>query len=274
MSHFPKLIIYLFLVFLVSSCTKKNLEVLMMPPVIEYKIKDRLLAKTLDSLSALKPKYFYAKLKIDFKDNTTDLSFKTSLKIVSDSAVNAIVTKVGFPIANALITIDSVKILNIPGKCVIKNSWDYFRDLLNVEIDYLNLENILLGRPLTDGFNQKYFVDKDAYEVAVTNSRNESYSYLTEDSLLKSKLMVNYILTSNLKDIAQTRIFSASDSTEIQIQYVSRQVVSEFNLPDKAIILLSKPSYNLEINLEYNNLEITKKIEITFIIPEKYEVCK
>ena len=274
MSHFPKLIIYLFLVFLVSSCTKKNLEVLMMPPVIEYKIKDRLLAKTLDSLSALKPKYFYAKLKIDFKDNTTDLSFKTSLKIVSDSAVNAIVTKVGFPIANALITIDSVKILNIPGKCVIKNSWDYFRDLLNVEIDYLNLENILLGRPLTDGFNQKYFVDKDAYEVAVTNSKNESYSYLTEDSLLKSKLMVNYILTSNLKDIAQTRIFSASDSTEIQIQYVSRQVVSEFNLPDKAIILLSKPSYNLEINLEYDNLEVTKKIEITFIIPEKYEVCK
>ena len=273
MSHFPKLIIYLFILFLVSSCAKKNLEVLV-PPVIEYKIKDRLLAKTLDSLSALKPKYFYAKLKIDFKDNTTDLSFKTSLKIVSDSAVNAIVTKVGFPIANALITIDSVKILNIPGKCVIKNSWDYFRDLLNVEIDYLNLENILLGRPLTDGFNQKYFVDKDAYEVAVTNSRNESYSYLTEDSLLKSKLMVNYILTSNLKDIAQTRIFSASDSTEIQIQYVSRQVVSEFNLPDKAIILLSKPSYNLEINLEYDNLEVTKKIEITFIIPEKYEVCK
>ena len=86
--------------------------------------------------------------------------------------------------------------------------------------------------------------------------------------------MVNYILTSNLKDIAQTRIFSASDSTEIQIQYVSRQVVSEFNLPDKTKILLSKPSYNLEINLEYNNLEVTEKIEITFIIPEKYEVCK
>ena len=272
MIRFTKLFIFLCLIFLASSCAKKNLEVIV-PPVIEYKIKDRVLAKTLDSLSLIKPKYFYAKIKIDFKDNYNDLSFKTSLKIVSDSALNAIVTKVGFPIANALITIDSAKILIIPAKCIMNNSWDNFRDLLNIEIDYLNLENILLGRPLTDEINQKYFIGKEDYEVTVTNSRKESYLSINEDTLLKSALLINYILTSDLKDIAQTRIFSATDSTEIQIQYVSRRVVSGLNLPDKAIISLSKPSYNLVINLEYDNMEVNEKIEITFIIPEKYEVC-
>ena len=99
--------------------------------------------------------------------------------------------------------------------------------------------------------------------------------FLKEDSILKTELfMLSYVLTDDLKDLAQTRIYRSVDSTMIQIKYNKRQVVSEYNLPDKAIILLSKPSYNLEINLEYNNLEITKKIEITFIIPEKYEVCK
>ena len=39
--------------------------------------------------------------------------------------------------------------------------------------DYLNLENILLGRPLTDAFNQKYFVEKEEYEVALNNSRKK-----------------------------------------------------------------------------------------------------
>jgi hypothetical protein len=273
MNRFPKFIIYLVLIFLVSSCAKKNLEILV-APVIEYKIKDRVLANILDSLSLLKLNYFYAKLKIDFKDNDNDLSFKTSLKIVSDSAINAIVTKVGFPIANALIRIDSVKILNIPGKCYIKNSWDNFRDLLKLEIDYLNLENILLGRPLTAALNQKYFVDKEDYEVAVTNLREDSNLSLQVDTLLKSTLMINYILTSDLKDIAQTRIYSATDSTEIQIQYVSRQVISELKLPNKTIISLFRPNYNLVINLEYDNLEVNKKIGIIFIIPEKYEVCK
>lgn len=113
MKRFIKLFLFLFLVFLASSCSKKNLEVFV-PPVIEYKIKDRSLAKTLDSLSALKPTRFYAKIKIEFKDNYTDVSFKTSIKIERDSLLNAIVTKAGFPIANALISLDSVKILNIP----------------------------------------------------------------------------------------------------------------------------------------------------------------
>jgi hypothetical protein len=35
----------------------------------------------LANLSALKPNRFYAKIKIDFKDKTTDVSFKTSIKI-------------------------------------------------------------------------------------------------------------------------------------------------------------------------------------------------
>jgi len=272
MSHFPRLIIYLLLVFLVSSCAKKNLEVLM-PPVIEYKIKDRLLAKTLDSLSALKPKYFYAKLKIDFKDNTTDLSFKTSLKIVSDSAVNAIVTKVGFPIANALISLDSVKILNIPEKCFVKNSWDSFRELLNIEIDYFNLENILLGRPLTDAFNQKYFVEKEQFDKQLTKTNKDSTINAPIDSLLMGELMVNYILTEDLKDISQTRIFRTLDTTEIEIKYVKRQVISGFNLPYDIIISLSRPSYNLIAHMEYEKLELNEDLEINFVIPQKYEVC-
>lgn len=274
MKRFIKLVIFIFLVFLASSCAKKNLEVFV-PPVIEYKIKDRALAKTLDSLSALKPKYFYAKLKIDFKDNTTDLSFKTSLKIVSDSAVNAIVTKVGFPIANALITIDSIKILNIPGKCVIKNSWDYFRDLLNVEIDCLNLENILLGRPLTEEFNQKYFVGKEEFDSLLINNKKDSTLYLQEDSILKTELfMLSYILTDDLKDLAQTRMYRSVDSTMIQIKYNKRQVVSEYNLPYDIIISLSSPRYNLFAKLDFEKIEVNEKIEINFIIPQKYEICK
>ena len=272
MKRFIKLFFFLFLIFLVCSCAKKNLEVFV-PPVIEYKIKDRALAKTLDSLSLIKPKYFYSKIKIDYKDNVNDISFKTSLKIVADSALNAIVTKIGVPIVNGLITPDSIKILNILGKCFTNNSWGDYRKLLNIEIDYLNLENILLGRPLTDAFNQKYFVEKEEYEVALNNSRKESYLYLPQDSLPKSNLILNYILTTDLKNLSETRIFSANDSTEIQIQYLSRELVAGFNLPNNAIISLYKPGYKLILKLEYEKMAGNEKNEIIFVIPEKYEVC-
>jgi len=269
MKLFIKLFLFLCLIFLASSCAK-NLKI---KPVIEYKIKDRVLAKILDSLSTLKPRYFYTKIKIDYKDNTTDVSFKTSLKIVSDSALNAIVTKIGIPIANGLITTDSAKILNIHQKCLINSSWDNFRDLLNIEIDYFNLENILLGRPLTDAFNQKYFVEKEEYEAIVESSKKVSDTTLSIATIPKSKLLLNYILQDNLKDLAETRIFSTDDSTDIRIQYLSREIVSGFNLPNKVLISLSKSKYNLVVKLEYDKTTVNEKIEIIFLIPEKYEVC-
>ncbi len=273
MKCFIKLVLFIFLVFLASSCAKKNLEVFV-PPVIEYKIKDRALAKTLDSLSAFKPNRFYAKIKIDFKDNYTDVSFKTSIKLERDSLLNAIVTKAGFPIANALISLDSVKILRIPEKCFMKNSWDSFRDLLNIEIDFFNLENILLGRPLTEDFNQKYFVGKEQFDSLLINNKKDSTLYLQEDSILKTELfMLSYVLTDDLKDLAQTRIYRSVDSTMIQIKYNKRQVVSEYNLPYDIIISLSSPRYNLFAKLDFEKIEVNEKIEINFIIPQKYEIC-
>ena len=273
MKRFIKLVLFIFLVFLASSCAKNNLEVFV-PPVIEYKIKDRALAKTLDSLSAFKPNRFYAKIKIDFKDNYTDVSFKTSIKLERDSLLNAIVTKAGFPIANALISLDSVKILRIAEKCFMKNSWDSFRDLLNIEIDYFNLENILLGRPLTEVFNQKYFVGKEEFDSLLINIKKDSTLYSQEDSILKTELfMLSYILTDDLKDLAQTRIFRSVDSTMIQIKYNKRQVVSGYNLPYDIIISLSSPRYNLFTQLDYEKIEVNEKIEINFIIPQKYEIC-
>ena len=272
MNRCLSIFISLSVIILVSSCAKKTIEVIT-PPIIEFKIKDRALAKTLDSLSAFKPSSFYAKIKIDFKDNNTDVNFKTSIKLERDSLLNAIVTKAGFPIANALISLDSVKILNIPEKCFVKNSWDSFRDLLNIEIDYFNLENILMGRPLTDEFNQKYFVEKEQFDAELTKNREDSSINLPIDSLLIGKLMVNYILTRDLKDISQTRIFQPSDSTEIEIKYVKRQVISGFNLPYDIIISLSRPSYNLIAHMEYEKLEVNEDLEINFVIPQKYEVC-
>ena len=271
MKRFIKLLLFIFIMFLASSCAKKNLEVL--APVIEYKIKDRALAKTLDSLSLIKPRYFYTKIKIDYKDNTTDVSFKTSLKIVSDSAINAIVTKIGIPIANGLITTDSAKILNIQQKCLYNSSWDNFRKLLNIEIDYPNLENILLGRPLTDQFNQKYFVDREEYDAIVENSKKVSDTVLSAATLPKSKLLLNYILQDNLRDLAETRIFSTNDSTDIRIQYLSREIVSGFNLPSNLVISLFNQDYKILIKLEYDKIAVNEKIEIIFVIPERYEVC-
>jgi hypothetical protein len=125
----------------------------------------------------------------------------------------------------------------------------------------------------TDAFNQKYFVEKEQFDKQLTKTNKDSTINAPIDSLLMGELMVNYILTEDLKDISQTRIFRAIDSTEIEIKYVKRQVISGFNLPYDIIISLSRPSYNLIAHMEYEKLELNEDLEINFVIPQKYEVC-
>ena len=81
------------------------------------KIKDKELVDRLDSLSKIEPRTFYSKLDINYKDSTTDISFKTSLKIVADSAVSAIITYARIPIVTAMVTKDTITVVNKREKC-------------------------------------------------------------------------------------------------------------------------------------------------------------
>jgi hypothetical protein len=68
--------------------------------------------KILDSLSMKKPDFFYAKMESEFKSNTSNYNFKTSLRMVKDSAMNALITYASVPILNSVITPDSATIVN------------------------------------------------------------------------------------------------------------------------------------------------------------------
>ena len=151
---------------------------------------------------------------------------------------------------------------------------EYWRSLGQRQADALGVECTYL--PIysrEDAFNQKYFVEKEEYEAMAESSKKVSDTTLSIATIPKSKLLLNYILQDNLKDLAETRIFSTDDSTDIRIQYLSREIVSGFNLPNKVLISLSKSKYNLVVKLEYDKTTVNEKIEIIFLIPEKYEVC-
>ncbi len=261
MKLFSNFFIPLFLVFLASSCAKKIIEVVASEPIIEYKIKDKVLRDALDSLSLLKVKTFYTKLKVDYKAGKQDLSFKASVKIVTDSAMNVIFSYANIPIINALITNDSIKIIDRQAKCYTKERLNYFSELFGIDFSYQNIENLIMGRPMTKEFNEAFYVGKAEYDS------------IFRDTTAKNNLILNYSLSSETKKLVMTKIFKPSDSIEIQIRYVSTQVISDFTLPNEINISISSPRNKIFIRLEYDKPEVDKKLELIFIIPEKYEIC-
>ena len=252
------------------SCARKMTENLM-PSVKLQKKKEKELVAVLDSLSLVKPKTFYSKLSVDFKDTTNSISFKTSLKIVSDSAVNAIITYMKIPIITVMITKDSVTLVNKKDKCYEKQNLSYIKERFGIDFSYKNVEELFLGRPLDYDVNQKYFVVNDPYNYSVSSHKKRDRKKL--DRKPKEDFIINYILSNDLRELKKTTITSPSDSTEIIVEYKSRQKVKEIMVPEEVFIKIKTPRNTMFIQLKYEKAEIDEPQELIIVIPEKYEKC-
>ena len=71
------------------------------------------------------PKTFYTKVSTKYSDTSQNISFKTSIRLVKDSAVNALITYAGFPIYNSVVTPDSLILVNKRGKCYTKTKLNF-----------------------------------------------------------------------------------------------------------------------------------------------------
>ena len=124
-----RLLISLSIVSILFSCSKKLSDVVMVEqaPVIT---KEKELIHRLDSLSHVKTKTFYSKLNVDYADSSQEISFKTSLKIIGDSAINTIISYLNIPIVIASINKDSVTVVNKRERCYSVKTLDYFKELI------------------------------------------------------------------------------------------------------------------------------------------------
>jgi hypothetical protein len=268
---FFKFTVGLSFIWALSSCSPKVVSDVMNGEKLP-KIKDKVLVDRLDSLSKIEPKTFYSKLDINYKDSTTDISFKTSLKIVADSAISAIITYARIPIVTAMVTIDTITVVNKREKCYTVQSLDYLKSTFGVDFTYENMEELFLGKPLDYNIDQKYFVDHDPYHYSISTHKKRDKKRM--DRRPKEDIVLNYILSDDAKFLQQTMIKSPSDSTEITVIYEERQNVNGINVPKVVHMHINAKNKGIYIKMDYEKVEINEPQELIIVIPEKYEKCK
>jgi hypothetical protein len=268
---FFKITIGISFIWTLTACSPKVGAVLVSGDKLP-KIKDKELTDRLDSLSKIEPRTFYSKLDINYKDSTTDISFKTSLKIIADSAVSAIITYARIPIVTAMVTKDTITVVNKREKCYIIQSLDYLKNTFGVEFTYENMEELFLGKPLDYNREQKYFVEHDPYHYRISTHKKRDKKRM--DRHPKEDIILNYILSNDAKSLQQTTIKSPSDSTEITVIYEQRQEVNGFNIPKVVHLHIKAKEKGIYIKMEYEKVEINEPQELIIVIPEKYEKCK
>lgn len=230
------------------------------------------LSHVLDSLSSQKYSSFYSKINTRYSDSAQNVSFKTTLRIVADSATRITISYAKIPMVHALITEDSVKVVNKREKCLTAESLTFIKERFTVDFDLKNIEELLMGLPVDfDPEHLYYQVNSGEGYILCTHSKRE-IKKIEKDGL--DEVIMYYTLSPELNQVTSLRIVSAKDKTEITVMYTERELIDSFLFPKIVSISIITPAQEIKLDMEYRKTRVDHIEQIHFVIPEGYEKCE
>lgn len=265
---------------LLTSCAKKLTEGEGRTKV--KRVKTAELLRTMDSLSKSAPTTFYSKISTKFKDTTSNVSFKNSVRLISDSAMNCIITYASIPVVNALVSSDSLSVVNKKDKCVVRADLKFIRENFGVDFSFRNIEELIYGLPLDYDTTVKYFQIHESSRYVISSHRKMKIKRLDKKDKEKERekekddepIIFKYFLDSSATVLEGMEIFSPADTTTITVKYLKRQLIDSFFMPEEVEIQINLPRNNIFMEMSYNKIEVNQPQELYFIIPEGYEDCE
>lgn len=229
------------------------------------------LVQTLDSLSGTSFDSYYTKIATSYKDSARSLSFKTSTWMIEDSAANFLISYARFPVVSALITQDSLTVVNRRTKCYQFSTLDLLSEQFGTELSLDNLQDIILGIPTNFDAENTYYQTDSTSATLCTHGLKDIEQVRLEGS---SEIITYYTLNQSLTELEQMTLVSFKDTTEINLFYVSREVVDGFNSPTAVKVNIKSPKQDITVELDYTKIRVNQSEKIQFVIPESYEECK
>ncbi len=229
------------------------------------------LVQALDSLSGTSFESYYSKIATSYKDSSRSFSFKTSTWMIKDSAANFLITYARFPVVSALVTNDSLSVVNRREKCYQFSTLDALSAQFGTELSLDNLQDILLGIPTNFDAEKTYYQTGENGLTLCTHGLKDIEQVRLEGS---DEIITYYTLNESLTELEQMTLVSFKDTTEINLMYNSRELFDGFNSPTSATVNITSPRQNIKVELDYTRIRANQGEEIKFIIPESYGECE
>ncbi len=254
-------------VIILFSCSPKTTV-----PLAQERLKNLKNEELIEALVELQnsyPSHIYSKIDAKFHNSTMNYSFKISLKIAQDSAINALVTYLKIPILTANIDKDTIKLVNRRDKCYTIKDLELIKSNFGVDFDYKNIEEILMGRPIDfDPNGDLYILQDNRYYVVSTHNKKAIRNEVDDNNLI-----INYYINKDLKSLAKVELFTADKSTYVTIDFLEHQEVDNFLLPKNIKIFIKAPKEKTNIALIYEKIEVNSPRDMSVVIPDNYVVC-
>lgn len=210
-----------------------------------------------------------SKINAEVDEGGKKTSFSITYKAKKDSVIWATISKMGIEAARALITRDSVKIMNRIDATYFNGDFNFIRQAFGVDVDFDILQSAITGNPLPQ-YNEddfKSFVDKDHYMLSTARKRKLRRTIQKSDTL---NLLAHSIwLEPRTFKISRLGIYDFNVNQNLEIFYSNFTPIEAQLFPFRVLFKLTG-EIPVQINLHYTKVSKDVPQSLPFTIPEKY----
>jgi len=198
-----------------------------------------------------------ARAKIAYSDEYGRQTFTTNIRIRKDSAIWVVFKKFSLEGARALITPDSVYILDRLNREYTVKPFDAVQREYNLPVGFQGLQAMLLGNPVFFSSQTEASVDSGRYVLLQKNDHLLSKYWLDGVKMFLREFLVEDFRNQRSMSVVSTNYQALDD----------KQNFSYF----RSLNLNSPELGKMKVEIEFSNVEINVPQKMDFEIPNRYE---
>jgi hypothetical protein len=196
-----------------------------------------------------------AKMNIDGANNDVTLNIRIKKGQEIWISVTALL---GLEGARAVITPDSIKIINRLESTYTKKPFGYLYQYAGNQLNFETLENLVLGNAWPGTVNENAALQNTADSGLVLNGA-------------LGQLMYQLVMGADMR-VSKTIMASHAPERSLQVVYNGSFPVGERTIPTQINISSAGPEAKIQVNLTYTKAEFDKPVDLPFSVPARYSV--
>ncbi|MDB5125048.1 MAG: hypothetical protein JWP94_3177 [Mucilaginibacter sp.] len=195
-----------------------------------------------------------AKTKLDIGGSSNDVTL--NIRIQRDQKIWVSVTAIaGIEVARALITPDSILVINRLQSVYIREPFSYVNKFAGEQVNYKTLEALLVGNIILELLNEKTDIQSASGNLTLTGD-------------LKG-LMYKLIVGPDMK-ASQTNLNNPNAGQSLQVVNSAFIPVGNLTVPSQIDMSSIVKDKKIQVNLHYTKIEFDKPLDFPFSIPARY----
>ncbi|AMR30591.1 hypothetical protein A0256_03705 [Mucilaginibacter sp. PAMC 26640] len=252
-------IVIILLVVTALSCKSKKLVVVSRPTNDSTTVKTTDVTEKLNTIRSRQATFntFSGKAKTKLAINGDANDVTLNIRINRDQKIWISITAIaGIEVARALITPDSIQVVNRFQSVYLKKPFSYVYRYAGKQVNYKTLQSLIVGNAIGELLNPGSKFTPEGFNTAITgNLQGLVYKLLLGPDMKVTQTNLNNPVAAQTLQVAN-KVFIQADNRVI---------------PSQIDITSTAPGNKVLVNLRYTQAEFDRVLEYPFSIPKSYE---